>query len=201
MLIYKDNPSATLIQGLVKAPEDNHYTLHSWIEFYEFGSRWILDITWNFPVPVPISVGEEQLGNRNIRRIWTCTHEDFWSSRISMQFYNAISHSESSYILNLLNVYAPAFNPSQKNTVKVWGFKYGGDDYGGSDTFNYFNAQLRVKSSTREAAIYLDPGGVPVTQGIINAHIKKPNREQLPRKVWLREKKLLLNHLQLEAAV
>lgn len=199
MLIYKDNPSATLVQGMAKAPNKSFQTSHSWIEFYELGCRWILDITWNFPVPVPISIGEEQLGGHEMRRTWTCTHDDFWNSKISMQLYDAINHSETSYILNLLNLYVPAFSASSDD-IEAWGFKCGGDKYGGSNTFDYSKAELRDGISTRNDATFLDLGGAPITQGIINAYMKKPNREHLPKKVWRRERKVLLQYLEAQCA-
>ena len=196
MLIYKDNSSATLVQGMASPPSKDYRTSHSWIEFYEMGCRWILDITWNFPVPVPISVGEEQLGDSEIYRAWTCTHDDFWSSKISTQLYGAIGHSETSYILNLLNIFVPAFSSDEEKDIDAWGFKCGGNKSIGFDTFNYFEAELQDGISGREAATFFDPGGEPITQGIINAYMKKPNRGQLPQKVLHREEKVFLRYLE-----
>lgn len=187
MLIYRDNPTATLVQGMVYAKEKNLRTSHSWIEFYEFGSRWILDITWNLPMPVPLCVGEDRLGDEEIQRYWTCSYEEFWSSKISTKLYDVISHPETSYILHLLDIYRPAFQPgTQGDVIRSWGFKAGGDDYDGIDNLDYSSAEFRDDIFNRDTATFIAPGDPPVTQGIINAFMRKPGKS-LPKKVWRRE--------------
>ncbi len=186
MLIYRDNPSARIIQGIVKNPEKNIVASHSWLEFYEFGGRWILDMTWVMPIPTPISMGEYQLGNQEIKRCWTCAHKDFWSSPASFGLFEGISNPESSYILPALDIFCPSIKPTSDNTDAKWGFMYGGNHENGDD-FDYFSSAFISNAFLKKDSAFVDVGGALVTQSIINAFVTRPERKSLPRKIYRRE--------------
>lgn len=183
MMLIADSCKTRLVFGESYSGFSHEMVDHCWVELKYLGIWWVIDSSWcSLLMPIPRIL--YNLSIAPIReRIVSC--EEFWGSKITKVFYEALKTPDKSYLFHELVFFRRTIGMDGRDDCMIQEIL--GDDF--LDDFEGFGERsIMVKpdifSSNR-----------PITQRIINEYMAKESRER-PKAHTIRKAKRDLRFLQ-----